>query len=306
MSIPLLPSFITNRLNQTRFEEVETSPFFLEELSLLENKRVAQYYQYIIENVELDELNPNNSYIMWVVGKVPGINITKPCDTQASRSSLPDVDLDVQKHARKPILQYLKEQYGSENVSSMITYQTLKGRGSLKEVIRAYGNISFDEMTNITKHIPDEAKMATELQAMKESRGESSIILQALENDREKFKGYKDKKPTKDVSLYEWCHIDDDGNLAGPLNKRFEQAIRLEGTKTNQSKHAAGIIISPEPLSELCPFIYDSKENDRVAGFEMNDLESIGLVKLDVLGIIALDKVMGIVQILETGDIQEE
>ena len=63
----------------------------------------------------------------------------------------------------------------------MITYNTLKGRGALKEVLRVYSNISFEEMNQITKHIPDEAKIADELQEMKDEEGESSIIKWALE-----------------------------------------------------------------------------------------------------------------------------
>jgi DNA polymerase-3 subunit alpha len=203
------------------------------------------------------------------------------------RISMPDIDVDVPINKREVIIQYIKDKYSHDKVSQMVTFNTIKGRGALKDVLRVYGNISFEEMNRITKNIPDEAKIADELQEMKEETGEASIIRWALENNSEKLK--------------EWCYIDDKGELQGPLAKRFEQAIRLEGTKSNQSKHAAGIAISSEPLSELCPMVFDSKNNQLIAGMEMQDLEAIGIIKFDVLGVAMLDKIMTIQDLLIEG-----
>ena len=202
--------------------------------------------------------------------------------------SMPDIDVDVPIDKRELVIQYIKEQYGSDKVSQMITFNTIKGRGALKDVLRVYGNISFDEMNRITKNIPDEAKIADELQEMKEETGEASIIRWALENNGDKLK--------------DWCSLDKHGELQGPLAKRFEQAIRLEGTKSNQSKHAAGIAISANRLSEICPMVYDSKNNQMIAGMEMQDLESIGIIKFDILGVAMLDKIMTIRDILKQGE----
>lgn len=202
--------------------------------------------------------------------------------------SLPDIDVDVPINKREEVISYIKNKYGMDKVAQMVTFNTMKGRGAIKDVLRVYGNISFDEMNNITKSIPDEAKIADELQEMKEETGEASIIRWSLENNVEKLK--------------EWCYIDDNNQLQGPLAKRFEQAIRLEGTKTNQSKHAAGIAISAEPLQEICPMVYDSKNNQLIAGMEMQDLEALGVIKFDILGIAMLDKIMTIQDILEKGE----
>lgn len=205
----------------------------------------------------------------------------------ADRISMPDIDVDVPINKREDIINYIKDKYGLDKVSQMVTFNTIKGRGALKDVLRVYGNISFEEMNRITKNIPDEAKIADELQEMKEETGEASIIRWALENNVDKLK--------------EWCYIDEDGSLQGPLSKRFEQAIRLEGTKSNQSKHAAGIAISSEPLQEICPMIYDSKNDQLIAGMEMQDLESIGIIKFDILGVAMLDKIMTIRDLLKEG-----
>ena len=206
----------------------------------------------------------------------------------SDRISMPDIDVDVPINKREEIIKYIKDKYGYNKVSQMITYNTMKGRGALKEVLRVYGNISFDEMNRITKFIPDEAKIADELQEMKEETGEASIIRWALENNVDKLK--------------DWCYINEDNELSGPLAKRFEQAIRLEGVKSNQSKHAAGIAISIQDLSDVCPMIYDTKNDQLIAGMEMQDLEDLGVIKFDILGVAMLDKIMTITDILQNGE----
>ncbi len=208
----------------------------------------------------------------------------------SDRVSMPDIDVDVPIEKREEIIAYIKNKYGHPQVSQMVTFNTIKGRGAIKDVLRAYGNISFDEMNEITKNIPDEAKIADDLQEMKDEHGEASIIRWALENQSEKLK--------------EWCFIGENGQLQGPLAKRFEQAIRLEGTKVNQSKHAAGVAIASEDLSTLCPIVFDSKTKTKIAGMEMEDLESIGVVKFDILGVAMLDKIMFISDFLKTEGIK--
>lgn len=200
------------------------------------------------------------------------------------RISMPDIDVDVPIEHREEIIEYIKSKYGHDKVSQMITFNTLKGRGALKEVLRVYDNLTFEEMNNITKNIPDEAKIADELQEIKEEEGSASIIRWALENYPDKFK--------------EWCEIDENNELSGPLAKRFEQAIRMEGIKYNQSKHAAGIAIAAKPLNEICPMIFDTKTKQNIAGLEMNDLDALGVIKFDILGIALLDKMMYINNIL--------
>ena len=200
------------------------------------------------------------------------------------RISLPDIDCDFPITKRDKVIDYIKTKYGNNNVAQMITFSRMQGRGALKDVLRAY-DFSFDESNAITKHIPDEAEISEQLQEMREDGGEASIIRWALENIPEKLKDY--------------CEIDNDGNLKGKLAKEFGQAIRLEGTKRSQGKHAAGIVISNEKLDDICPMIYDKKNNQMIAGMEMSDLESIGLVKFDILGVAVLDKIMGCVNLLK-------
>tara|TARA_A100001201_G_scaffold136389_1_gene125367 strand:- start:16433 stop:18292 length:1860 start_codon:yes stop_codon:yes gene_type:complete len=201
------------------------------------------------------------------------------------RVSMPDIDIDVPKQSRSEIIEYIKEQYGKDNVAQIITFQTLKGRAALKRVMAARGNISFDEQNAITSHIIDEAKISDELQDMRDELGTASVISWALEN--------------KSDSLREWCEVGEDGSLNGKLSKIFEQAIRLEGTKIIQSKHAAGVVVSPQKIYDVCPMVIDREEKGMLAGFEGPSCEDVGLLKLDILGIKMLDKIMDVSQILK-------
>ncbi|MBZ4284204.1 hypothetical protein LAJ55_15480, partial [Streptococcus pneumoniae] len=64
-----------------------------------------------------------------------------------------------------------------------------------------------------------------------------------------------------------------------------------------------GIVIAPINLAEICPMVYDTKSKTQIAGFEMKDLEEIGLVKFDILGLAALSKLQGIQKLLAIGEI---
>jgi DNA polymerase III subunit alpha len=204
------------------------------------------------------------------------------------RISLPDIDCDFPIHKRAEVYKYVQDKYGNDKVCQMVTFGRMQGRSALKDVLRFWDACSFEEMSLITAHIPDEAEISDELQVMREETGEASIIRWALENNSDKLKDY--------------CFIDKDGNIDGAYAKYFKQAIRMEGTKRSQGKHAAGVIISSENLSELCPMVYDKNSDGAVAGLEMNDLEALGLVKFDFLGVSLLDKIMNTVQILKYGD----
>ena len=200
------------------------------------------------------------------------------------RVSLPDIDCDFPITKRDKVIDYIKEKYGTNNVAQMITFSRMQGRGALKDVLRAH-DFSFEESNAVTKYIPDEAEISEQLQEMKDDGGESSIIRWSLENIPEKLK--------------EYCELDENGNIKGKLAKEFAQAIRLEGTKRSQGKHAAGIVISNEKLDDICPMIYDKKNKQMIAGMEMSDLESIGIVKFDILGVAVLDKIMGCINLLK-------
>jgi len=203
--------------------------------------------------------------------------------------SWPDIDFDVPKEARPEIIEYVRNKYGKENVAQIITFQTLKGRASLKRVMAARGNISFDEQNSITSHIVDESKISDELGDIKQEYGISSTILWALENKADQLKP--------------WVQLGSNGHkLEGPMARIFEQAIRLEKTKIISGKHAAGIVISANPISDSCPMVLDKGGKHMLAGFEGPHCEQVSLLKLDCLGLSTLDRVSDAVKIIAGED----
>ena len=191
----------------------------------------------------------------------------------ADHVSLPDIDVDFPPDYRDDVIDYLREKYGSSQVCQMLTFGRLAGRSILKEVLRVNESCSFDQMNEITKKIPNEASISDLLEEM----DEPSVIRWALENDKN--------------ALIDYCWIDDDGDLQGEYAKVFEQAMRMEGIFKTQGKHAAGVVIASHNLEKICPMVKASRGDEKIAGMEMGDLESIGCVKFDILGVSLLSKI---------------
>lgn len=187
--------------------------------------------------------------------------------------SLPDIDVDFPPDYRDDVIQYLKDKYGGSRVCQMLTFGKLAGRSIIKEVLRVNESCGFEQMNQITEKIPNEAAISDLLEEM----DNPSVIRWALENDKN--------------ALIDYCWLDDDGNLQGEYAKAFEQAMRMEGIFKTQGKHAAGVVIASDDLQEICPMVKSSRSSEQIAGMEMGDLEAIGCVKFDILGVNLLKKI---------------
>lgn len=193
-----------------------------------------------------------------------------------TKISLPDIDSDFPIKRREDIYKYIEEKYGKDRVSHITTFGRLRGKMAIKEVLRVKNRCSFAEMNDITKSIPDESKISGDLEEMeKEDEDGASIIKWSLENV---------------PKLKEWCKIGEGNKFEGTFGKDFHDAIRLEGSIKSHGKHAAGVIIGKFPLVKNCPLLYD--KHGQKAGFAMGDLEDIGHVKMDILGVKAIDDLM--------------
>jgi DNA polymerase-3 subunit alpha len=189
--------------------------------------------------------------------------------------------MDVPGKRRDDVIDYLKGKYGKDHVSQMITFGRLQGRSAIKEVLRINDACSFGEMNAITKSIPNEADISDQLADMDDE--DRSIIRWSLLNRADE--------------LRDFCHILENGKLEGDYAQYFQQAIDIEGTFKTQGKHAAGVVISKDPLHQVCPMVKQKGSSEKIAGLEMSDLEALGHVKFDVLGINLLDKLMKIQEI---------
>lgn len=191
----------------------------------------------------------------------------------ADHVSLPDIDVDFPPDYRDQVIQYLKDRYDESKVCQMLTFGKLAGRSILKEVLRVNEFCGFEQMNEITEKIPNEAAISDLLEEM----DNPSVIRWALENDKN--------------ALIDYCWLDDDGNLQGEYAKIFEQAMRMEGIFKTQGKHAAGVVIASDDLQMVCPMVKSSRSSEQIAGMEMGDLEAIGCVKFDILGVNLLKKI---------------
>jgi len=237
--------------------------------------------------------NLSNSHLAFGLGitikEREELDDDKRVDINKGHTSLPDIDVDIGVEFRSEVIRYLKNRWGESHVAQMITFNRLQGRAALKEVFRAQQDtarhlmkvkaikegknpddiaISPHDLCNeITKHIPDEAAIADDLQQAREEHGD-------------------------DYGILEWSihHIDQVQNSYEWYKPLFDQAMRIEGTKKSQSRHAAGVVIADRPIADFTPLTYDARSKDRVVGLEMNSAEDIGAVKFDFLGVVALDK----------------
>lgn len=258
------------------------------------NPKMWIYIGYIYTQYKKAIKNPNNSHIAYAIGLTDELNDKKMFKYNKSHISLPDIDVDIGIEYRQKLIDYLINKWGSDKVSQMVTFGRLQGKAALKEVFRAQPdvvkhlmqvravklgknpndiNISpYDLVNEITKLMPDEASIADELQQIrKETKNDVYGILNWSIDNIDQMKKY-----------YEFYQ---------PL---FDQAMRLEGTKKNQSKHAAGVVIASEPIDTLVPLIFDPQSKTRIIGFEMEDAQEMGCVKFDWLGVGCLDKIWAV------------
>lgn len=265
-----------------------------EEIKWIENNNTKMWVY--IDNIYRNSKNKKydnkcNSQILYSLGLTDTICNSKPIQITNGHISLPDIDTDVGIKYRSNIIEYLENKWGQDKVCQMVTFGRLQGRAALKEVFRAepdtvehlikvknkklgkdIKNIKqkpVDLCNEITKYIPDEAQITDELQQTREETENPDYGILQWSIDNIDF--IKEQ--------YQWFK---------PL---FDKAIRIEGTKKSQSRHAAGVIISSKNISDIVPLVYDTNSKKRICGIEMQDAEKMGCVKFDFLGIGALDKI---------------
>ena len=189
--------------------------------------------------------------------------------SSARKGSLPDIDSDFPASKRQFVIDYIRNKYGHDKVCHMVTFSEFKGASAIKEVLRVHDVCPFDVMNEITKSIPEEGKIADQMEAL----GEDSILGFTLKYQPDKLK--------------DWVRYEND-KICGDYAKWFEFAIKLEGTIQGTGKHASAVVVFEEPLSNVCPMISDKSSEHALAGYDMKAAEGIGLVKIDCLGLSTL------------------
>ena len=178
------------------------------------------------------------------------------------RISLPDIDIDFCGRRRDEVLAYVTRKYGRQNVCQIITFGTMAARQAVRDVGRAL-EVPLPEVDRIAKMIPPFGPEAT--------------IEGALKNIPQ-LRELRDKN-TKIAHL-------------------LSIAQKLEGQIRHPSIHAAGIVIAPRPLTEFMP-LYQSTKGEITTQFPMQDIETLGLLKMDLLGLRNLTVIQDTIELVE-------
>jgi DNA polymerase III subunit alpha len=182
------------------------------------------------------------------------------------RKSMPDIDTDFCIEKRDDMIKYVREKYGENNVAQIVTFNRMTSKAVLKDVGRVLG-IDYKDTDRMAKMIPVSRGKPAKLKVMISEETPEPDFKEAYENDVLTI--YNDKK-------------EEVGTI--PVKRWIDMAIRIEGTNKTSGVHAAGVVISSQPLDEIVPLEL-SKEGAVVTQYFMEDLESLGLLKMDFLGL---------------------
>jgi len=170
------------------------------------------------------------------------------------RISMPDIDIDFSVEGREKVIRYVASKYGTDRVAQIITFNTLGSKAVIRDVGRVL-DVPLKECDRIAKMIPV-------------YQGRSLPLSVALETSPELREEYENS-PT--------------------VQKLVNVAKSLEGIARNHGTHAAGIVISPEPLSKMVPLQLGTDNQTVITQYDMASLGKIGLLKMDFLGLRNLD-----------------
>ncbi|MDE2931848.1 MAG: DNA polymerase III subunit alpha [Chloroflexota bacterium] len=163
-----------------------------------------------------------------------------------SRYTMPDIDVDLMDVRRDEVINYVTEKYGADHVAQIITFGTMKARAAVRDVGRALG-MTYGEVDRVAKLVPIMSSVGEALQAAPDLKN-------LMEDDPQ-------------------------------VKRLLGLAERLEGVARHASTHAAGVVISREPLTEYVPLQRNVGDDGVMTQFEMNAIEKIGLLKMDFLGL---------------------
>jgi len=171
-----------------------------------------------------------------------------------SRMDLPDIDIDFEDEKRHLVKEYLRDKYGQDHVATLSTFTTFKGKNSLDETGKSYGIPAGDVAV---------VKGLLLTRASADARADATI-----EDTLEMFPQAKD---------------------VAERYPDIRKAVLLEGQYKNMSTHAAGVVISNEPLDAHIPLYW--RDGEALAGYDYDGCTYMGLVKVDILGLTALTRI---------------
>ncbi|WP_295958037.1 DNA polymerase III subunit alpha [Rhodoferax sp.] len=182
------------------------------------------------------------------------------------RVSMPDFDIDFCQGNRDRVIDYVKEKYGKNAVSQIVTFGTMAARAAIRDVGRVL-DLSYNFCDGISKLIPNKPGMSVTLQ-----------YPPATKKDGDKNNYAIEMEPVLAARI----EAEED------VRTLIEMAQKLEGMTRNVGMHAGGVLIAPGKLTDFCPLYQQPGSESAVSQFDKDDVEAIGLVKFDFLGLATL------------------
>jgi len=181
------------------------------------------------------------------------------------RVSMPDFDIDFCQTNRNLVIDYVKDKYGKNAVSQIVTFGTMAARAAVRDVGRVL-DMSYTFCDGISKLIPNKPGVSVSLQLPPPGRKKDDKTVYA----------------TDEPILAEREAKEED------VKTLLELARKLEGMTRNVGMHAGGVLIAPGKLTDFCPLYQQPGSESAVSQYDKNDVEAIGLVKFDFLGLATL------------------
>jgi DNA polymerase-3 subunit alpha len=196
------------------------------------------------------------------------------------RRQMPDIDMDFDERYRGEMIQYCAERYGSDHVAQIITFSTIKGKQAIRDAARVLGH-PYGVGDRAAKLMPPAilGKDATLAQCLVDPGRE------APQADRDHYQAAAGLR-----ELYEADAI---------TREVFETARGLEGLRRQDSIHAAAVVISPDPLTDVVPVQRKGHDSEVVTQYEMHGVEALGLLKMDFLGLRTLTTIERALELIE-------
>ncbi|MBT8208330.1 MAG: DNA polymerase III subunit alpha [Acidimicrobiia bacterium] len=202
------------------------------------------------------------------------------------RREMPDIDMDFDERYRADVIRYCAERYGSDHVAQIVTFSTIKGRQALRDAARVLG-FPYALGDKVSKLMPPAIL------------GKEATLQQCMEPP----------PPEADDSLKDWytaaAGLRDAGQTDPQAKEVIETARGLEGLRRQDSIHAAAVVIAPVPLTDIVPLQRKGDDAEVVTQYEMHGVESLGLLKMDFLGLRNLSTIERALELIElsTGEL---
>ena len=196
------------------------------------------------------------------------------------RREMPDIDLDFDERYRGEVIRYAARTYGSDHVAQIITFSTIKGRQALRDSARVLG-YPYAVGDRIAKAMPPHI-------LGRDATLEQCLVEPGSEAEPEERDHYSNAS-----GLRELYRVDDEARRV------IDTARGLEGLRRQDSIHAAAVVISPEPLTDIVPIQQKGDDAEVVTQFEMHAIEKLGLLKIDFLGLRNLSTIERALDLIE-------